>query len=287
MSIRALTVTVLLLASSTVQADVFDQYTNRDITKYAESDGAVEVQELTSSLLVERGGLLPGTNGALVFLRTTEGRYAKMLVHAARQKVGEATVPMLLVERYVCFQEGTERAVHTAGRDVRVYPGFRFSLDVGQVVPEKLSGDFIVPEAGRVLVKAIGRAKFYVVSKLPPATADPKSPKVVVGDQFETRYFNGTFQLHDDGRRSGKLILTIDEAGGVSGSFYSDKDGQKYEVTGKVGSPKHAIAFSIKYPRVEQSFAGFMFTGDGKAIAGTCKMQERDAAFYATRIEKD
>src|SRR5262249_16334635 len=161
------------------------------------------------------------------------GRYGKMLVQAARQKIGDVTVPMLLIERYVCFQEGTERAVQSAGKDVRVYPGFRLSIDVGQVVPERLRGDILVPEAGRVLAESVGRAKLYVVSKLPPATVDPKSPKVVVGEQFEPKYFNGTYRLHDDGRRSGKLILAVDDAGVVSGSFYSDKDGQKYEVTGK------------------------------------------------------
>jgi len=29
-----------------------------------------------------------------------------------------------------------------------------------------------------------------------------------------------------------------------------------------------------------------MFTGDGKAIAGTTKMLEREAGFYAERIEE-
>jgi hypothetical protein len=41
----------------------------------------------------------------------------------------------------------------------------------------------------------------------------------------------------------------------------------------------------VRYPRTEQAFKGMLFTGTGKAIAGTSRMADRDAAFYATREE--
>ena len=71
----------------------------------------------------------------------------------------------------------------------------------------------------------------------------------------------------------------------VTGSYYSDKDGQKYDVTGKIGTPTHSIEFMVKFPRTEQVFKGMLFTGTGKAIAGTSRMVDREAAFYATREE--
>ena len=113
-----------------------------------------------------------------------------------------------------------------------------------------------------------------------------KTAKVVIGDTFESKYFAGTFKLHDDGKRSGTLKLTVDAEGNVDGAYYSDRDGQKYEVKGKVGSPVNTIQFTVKFPRTEQVFQGWMFTGDGKAIVGTSRMVQHEAGFYAVRVEE-
>ena len=48
----------------------------------------------------------------------------------------------------------------------------------------------------------------------------------------------------------------------------------------------HAISFAIKFPQVEQTFTGFLFTGNGKAICGTTKLQDRETGFYAERVEE-
>ena len=77
----------------------------------------------------------------------------------------------------------------------------------------------------------------------------------------------------------------MEDDGIVTGAYYSDKDGSKYEVRGKVGNPDHAIRFSVQFPRAEQSFTGYLFTGDGKHLAGTSIMNEREAGFFATRVE--
>ena len=58
------------------------------------------------------------------------------------------------------------------------------------------------------------------------------------------------------------------------------------EVTGKIGKPNHAIQFKITFPRTVQIFEGFLFTGDGKAITGSSKLQERETGFYALRLEQ-
>jgi len=120
------------------------------------------------------------------------------------------------------------------------------------------------------------------------AEAEPKkAEKAVIGAKFEPRYFNGTYKLHDDGRRSGTLTLQVAADGEVTGSYYSDKDGQKYEVTGKVGTPRHSIQFSIRFPRSVQTFQGWLFTGDGKVLTGSSRLQEREAGFYAVRVEEE
>jgi hypothetical protein len=194
---------------------------------------------------------------------------------------------MLLIDRYVTYREGEERAVAASGTNVSLYPGFRLSLDLGQVVPEDLGGDLrFVVEDGKVYTQPLGKAKLYLVTKALPDVAPKKPEKLVVGAKFEPRYFNGTFQLYDDGRRSGRLTLQVDDDGAVRGAYYSDKDGQKYEVRGKLGTPKHSIQFTVQFPRSEQTFQGWLFTGDGKALAGSSRLAEHEAGFYAVRVEE-
>ena len=285
-----LTCTWLLLAFATARADVFDQYTSRDLATALESDGAREMKELTAKSLSDHGGVLRGTTGTMIIVRTNENRLAKLIVQPARQKVADVMTSILLIERFVTFRDGTERAVHATGQNVQLYPGLHFNLDLGQVVPATIGGDLTLPvdaarQASQPMTVA-NKARMYLVTKAPPPSAPLKGGKVVVGETFETRYFNGTYKLHDDGRRSGTLTLKVTDAGEVTGSFYSDKDGEKYDVWGKVGNPRHAIQFTIKFPRVEETFQGHLFTGDARAIAGTAKMQDREAGFYAVRIEE-
>jgi hypothetical protein len=120
---------------------------------------------------------------------------------------------------------------------------------------------------------------------LPEATPK-KADKVIVGTTFEPKYFNGSYQIFDDGRRAGKLVLHVAGDGYVDGWYYAEKDGVKYEVTGKIGKPNHSIKFKVQFPRTAIEYQGFMFTGDGKAICGVSKIQERESAFYALRIEE-
>jgi hypothetical protein len=109
----------------------------------------------------------------------------------------------------------------------------------------------------------------------------------VIGATFEPHYFIGKYKLFDDGRRSGQLVISeVNASGEVVGTFYSDRDGAKYDVVGKIGAQRHAITFTVKFPQIEQSFNGFLFTGNGKAICGTTKLQEREAGFYAERVEE-
>jgi hypothetical protein len=279
----------LILVPTAARADAFDQYTQPVLRQAVEGGAVMPVRELTAEQLVQHAGAVPGTQGAVLVARTAEGRFAKLLVQAGRQKAPGGAVPALLIDRFVTFKDGTEQARHAAGAGPSVFAGFRFSLDLGMVVPEKLGGDFEVVEVtgGRSFVlKPLGQAKLYLVTeplKVPPRA---KPPRPQVGEAFEVRYFNGTYKLHEDGRRSGTLVLQVSDAGEVTGSFTSDKDGEQYEVRGRVGSLRHAISFTVKYPRVEQTFNGLLFTGDGKALAGTARMLERESAFYALRVEE-
>jgi hypothetical protein len=274
-----------LAAAAVVHADAFDEYTNQLLNKAAASGAAKVMKQITSDDLVSNDRTLQGVDGTLLIVHTNDGRNAKLLVHAAGQKIDAThTVSTLLIDRFVTYKEGEERTVRGSGQNLALFPGFHFSLDMGQVVPEALGGDLrFVAEGDKTWVEPVGAAKLYLLVKPLPEAAPAKPDKIVIGDKFDPKYFNGKFKIYDDGRRSGDLALKVEDDGSVAGAYYSDKDGAKYEVHGKVGMPDYAIHFTVKFPRAEQTFQGFLFTGDGKHIAGTSVMNEREAGFYATR----
>ena len=281
----------LAALAASLHAEQFDYYTLPVLTK-AVTDGSVkEAKELTSEQLSDLTGGLPDSPSAMLIVVTNDKRYCRLLVQPARQKLGaDKSAAMLLIDKYVTYRGTTERAVLAQGANIQVYPSLRVSLDIGQVVPEAIGGDLLVvpneKDANQFTVKPIKDAKLYTLTK-PVAGVVPKKPaKFVAGEVFETRFFAGKYKMSDDGRRTGELRLEITEAGEVGGVFVSDRDGREYEVSGKAGTPKHQITFTVKFPATSQTFTGYMFTGNGKGIAGTTKLAEREAGFYAERVEE-
>jgi len=269
------------------KAEPFDFYTNPVLNKTHAGTDVKKVESLALDAIPDHDGILPGTNGTLLVVKTTQGRNAKLLVQSARQKVGEDKVlPVLLIDRYVTYKEGEEQTVVCKGEGLKLYPGFRFSLDLGQVVPEEVPADLaLVKDGDAIQVKADAKAQVAVVTRYDRAIEPARTAKVIIGDPFEAKYHTGTYKLYDDGRRSGKLVLKVEEDGSVTGAFYSDRDGAKYEVRGRVATPAHAIQFTVNLPRTEQVFDGWLFTGDGKALVGTSRIGARQAGFYALRVE--
>jgi hypothetical protein len=279
---------VLLWGSSTAHADGFDHYLNATLAKATESADVRELKRLSAKEILDNNRVIPGVPAAVLIVRTNEGRWAKLAVQSARQKIdAEKSLPMLLIDRYVTYKEGEERTVIASGQNLSLFSGFRLSLDLGEIVPEALGGDLrFVVDGDKPYAEPIGKARLFVLTR-PVSGAEPqKGAKLVVGDAFDSSYFNGTYKLHDDGRRSGTLKLAVSEDGSLTGAYYSDKDGQKYEVRGKTGSPAHSLRFTITFPRSEQVFQGMLFTGDAKALAGTSRIGDREAAFYAVRVEE-
>jgi hypothetical protein len=276
------------LGSGRVRADAFDNYTNAILAKVPQAEGVKKLDKLTPDLMVQNSRALPGIIATFVVVRTNEGRLARLLVQPARQKVADdKTVPILLIERFVTFREGEERTILAEGKNIRLFEGFHFDLDMGQVVPAKLGGDLrLVAGEDGAYVEPVGKAEIYLVTKHLPEAATKKLTRPEVGAAFEPRFFNGAYKLYDDGRRSGTLHLKVADKGDVTGFYYSGKDGRKYEVIGKVGSPNHSIQFRIIFPKTVQSFQGLMFTGDGAAITGSSRLQERETGFYAVRKEE-
>jgi hypothetical protein len=279
---------LVVAAAPACAADAFDLYTNPILARVPKADGALALTRVSREQIIDNDGTLKGVTGAFLVVRTNDNRWAKLLVQYALHKVGEGkTTPMVSIERFVTFKEGQERAVQAASKNVNLYPGFRFNLDLGQVVPEELGGDLrFVVDGDKKYLETLGKAKVYLVTRPLPEAVPPKTEKVVVGEKFELKYFNGTYELHDDGRRSGKLTLKVSEDGAVTGTYVSDKDGSSYDVRGRIGVPQHSVEFTVQFPRAEQTFKGWLFTADARAITGSSRLGEREAGFYAVRVEQ-
>jgi hypothetical protein len=270
------------------KVDPFEFFINPVLNKLIDGPDVKKVDNLSLEDLADFDRVVPNTTGTLLIIKTNQGRNAKLLVQAARQKVqGDKLLPVLLIDRYITYKEGEEQTILTRGEGLKLYPGFRFSLDLGQVVPAEVPGDIaLVKDGDTVKITALDMARMVLLTKYDKAIEPPKPPKAIIGEPFEPKYFNGTYRLYDDGRRSGKLTLKVDEEGNVVGAYYSDKDGARYELRGRVGTPPHTIQFTINFPRTEQVYNGWLFTGDGKALAGTSRILNRETGFYATRIEE-
>ena len=287
--------TVMLLAAlgtlavvPVAWADAFDPYITPVLAKAIGSDSVKELKELTPDMIGDNDRVLKNISAAFVIVRTNENRLAKLLVVAARQKVvgADKDIPMLLIERFVTYKDGEEQTILTSGKNVALFPGFRFNLDLGQIVPAELPADLQFVAEGETIARALSARRSCTSSRSRCRTSSRrKAPSWWSARSLRSADFNGTFKLNDDGRRSGKLVLKVEDDGTIGGAYYSDRDGAKYDVYGQIGKPSHSIQFTIKFPRTEQVFNGWLFTGDGKFLAGTSRMQDREAGFIAVREE--
>lgn len=280
--------------SLTVRADSFDEYTLPIISQAVGKGGVQEIAEITADQIIKNGQVLPNVEGAVVFVTTNQARWAKLLLSVARHKVsfgdqGEPKmVPVIRLERFVTFREGGERSIMASGQGISLFEGFRYHLELGQVVPDALGGDLHIVARGAqdLALKPVGKAKLYLLTKALPEAAPRGVRRLEAGEKFDPSFFAGSYRLQDDGRRSGLLRLAVGEGGDITGTFVSEQNGREYTVQGSIGRPNYKVQFVIQFPQTHEEFTGYMFTGNGQAIAGISKMQEREAGFFAVRIDE-
>src|SRR5438270_8199178 len=83
-----LAVTAAWLApAGPARADAFDHYVNPVLARAVERKAFQEVKRLTPALILDNDRVLKGIPAAFVVVKTNKGRYAKLLVRDAAQKV--------------------------------------------------------------------------------------------------------------------------------------------------------------------------------------------------------
>jgi hypothetical protein len=285
MKIRLTTLLLFLLPTLSL-ADTFDRYTNPILAKAADSPHVKPISKLTSKLVAEHNDLFQETGGVLLIVRTNGGNHAKLLAQFARQKAGMTTVPMALLERATAYKPGHDRALQALAPLVHLYNGFQFNLDLGQVVAPEVGGDLRyvdTPDGG--YLEPLKDAKLYLVTKHLPGTEPKKQPgRTTLGEAFDPATIAGSYTLHDDGRRTAHLEITVDAEGNLTGGYTSQQTGRRYDLTGKLTpTAKHHLTFQVKFPNSTQDFTGYVFTKDASSICGSTKLQGQEFGFYAVR----
>lgn len=267
-------------------ADVFERHDAKLVKGLAEQGESVKV--VTMSDAAKLKPLAPTIGTPCFVVRTDEGGYAKLLAAwgLKKGKESEKPTPVLLVERYVTYRGDRIDLTSATGKDVMLFPGFGFNLDIGQVVPEGQGADLIFTADGELVPG--DRAKLVAIngSQLPPADKaarrDPNDHEGVVAEDF-----SGTWKLNADGRWLGELELKVTEVGKATGSFTSDESKNSYDITGQTGSTPHNLKLEVFLANTQLSMDGYLWTKDKSQMAGTVTMTGRKFGFVATRVSAE
>jgi hypothetical protein len=288
MSVRLWFVVAFLLLSqfspffAVARGDEFDLYTNSVLSKVTSAEGAAAVDQIAHSELLKTKPILAQEAGCFVVVRTDEGNWAKLLLKPSFRKHADGEVPLIVVARYQCMRPGTESGRLAAGKEIYLFDGFPFNLDVGQIVPQGGGGDIAFHRDGAGgYLRPVGNAKLYRLTKplVESSSGETRPSKgAVVAEDFA-----GKFQLVASGKWTGKLSLRVTNAGEVVGSYVSDQTGADYPVKGYVARPAHRIRFTVELPMAQQEFDGYLWTQGKNVIAGTMTLAGNSFGFVALR----
>ncbi len=293
MSNGRLAFVVLVLSLATrAAADDFDRLEGRVLADLPGSDQA----QAHESLSMEQIGTLPrifrDIRSSILIVKSSDGNPARMLVSLGYRKPsnGESEpVPILVIERFDTFEAGPATTKLARGRDLMLFPGFRFDLDTGQVVPENQGADlqFVQDDRGQVQLNALKPSTIYTLSRSPLSEANeagqPSRGRGVLPTDLSGRY-----RLVANGQWTGSLEIKADDQGVVQGRFRSDQTGSSYRVAGQVESgTRNMVRFSVVLPRARMEFDGWLWTEGKGAMAGSMTLLDRTYGFFALRENSD
>lgn len=272
---------------ASARADDFDRLEGEVLTAIPKGPDATAHEALTLTELGNLPRVLQGARSALVVAKTDQGNLCRLLIAAGLRRApggrGEP-IPVLVLERFDTFEAGAASNRLARGKDLLLFDGFRFDLDIGQVVPEGQGGDvqFLAGGTPGPRLAALAPTQLYTLAASPiPASAQagqPSEGRGVLPSDYEGRY-----RLYANGQWSGTLDLKLD-GNSVSGRFRSDQTGSVYPVDGITpADAPGVIRFSITYPRSRQDFEGRLWTAGKGAMAGTLTLVDRSFGFFALR----
>ncbi len=245
--------------------------------------GSKPLLQLRASQAQSWPRLGPGVQGPTLIVRTDQGNWSKVELDWAFRRQGTKLVPVVVLVRFVTYRAESPDQVLARGEQRMLFPGFRFDLDLGQVVPQGLGEDLWSPE-GKGLRAGAGAALFAWKKPL-PREKNSEQYDPWAHPEVRPRDFQGTWHLDADGRLQGRLVLTVDERGSVNGQFISQSSGSRYEVWGKVQlATPHRLRLVIKLANSQQLLELYLWTSTKETMAGTCQLETQRYGAWARRL---
>ncbi|MBI1900828.1 MAG: hypothetical protein HYS13_06920 [Planctomycetia bacterium] len=275
-----LTAALLVAAAPALGLDTFDRHTAYWLDQVTKKGTAVA--EMSSRQAAELKFLGPDVSAPCVVVRTGDGNVAKALVSFGFRKSDPKPVPVVVIERFVTYDRDRPNIALAAGKNVMLFPGFQFDLDIGQVVPDKLGGDLSFNDQRRLL--PLGEAKLFGLSgSALPAADEASEPSA--GPGVLPRDFAGTWIVDADGRLKGKWTLAVDDEGNVDGQHLSDETQSTFTLSGKI-TEGNRLQCEVQFANAAQAFDLYLWTGHKTHMAGTTLQQDRKLGVFAVRESK-
>lgn len=271
------------VASLAFGIDEFDRHSSTVLRQVvAAGQPTAEFSKKDAAQLKSLGA---GILSPCIVMRTNGGHWTKALLSWGLRKGTDKPTPVLVIERFVTYDNERGDQTVAAGRNVVLFPGFRFSFDIGQVVPEEHTPDIEFGADGKL--RSQGQAKLYALngSAVPApdaaATHDPLSH-----DGIEPMDFAGSWRLNADGRWQGRWDLVVDPEGRITGRYVSGDTQSEYKLKGRISGSPHRLLLEVELANATQEYECYLWTTDKSAMAGTTTMVDRTFGFYAVREAK-
>lgn len=260
-------------------ADIFERQTASAVKQFLEKGDAVAEITLESSARLKP--LSSTVSSPCLLVKTDEQNYAKVLVSWGLRKGAAKPTPVLLIERFATYRQDRQDLTAANGKDVMLFPGFSFNLDIGQVVPKGQGAD--IEFTDDAILKTVGDARMVPLngSQLtsdPTKKADPAAHDGVLPEDFA-----GSWKVNADGRWTGEWRLKVNESGHVTGTFVSDESRNTYDLSGQMGSAAHNMKLDVFLANAQLAVDAYLWTKDKSMMAGTVTLSGRKFGFMATR----
>lgn len=257
-------------------ADLFDRQSAADLSHAADrAEMLVELSQANAAKLPKLGG---GVTAPCVVVKSNEGCWCKLMLAWGLRKARPEPVPVVMIERFVAYRVDRPELTTANGKDVMLFAGYEFDLDIGQITPGGLGGDIRISKDGSL--EPVGDAKLF---PLTVPTPEPTAPRARSNGDVGPRDFAGDWIVAIDGRWNGEWELHVQESGRTSGRFLVTESKNEYEILGQPGSQSHHMKFEVVLANAVVAVDAYLWTNDASQMSGTATMAGRKFGFHARR----
>ena len=277
-------VSFVCLAQTAPAIDVFDRHDASILKQIVEAGTAqTELTEVQASKLKP---LAKNVESTCLVIETNGGNLAKVLVSWGfrKQRQAEKPVQVLMLDRYVTYEQGRADTSLANGTNVMIFPGFKFDFDLGQIVPDGFDADIEFTDKG--VIRCLDTAKLHTVSGSQLPVTEEAAPVKKKGELISPEDFSGIWSVDGDGRFIGEWDLTVNEQGEASGKFLSAETKSGYPIIGQIGALPHQIKLQVQFNNAIQVVEAYLWTKDQSKMAGSFSLAGRKFGISATRQEE-